>query len=69
MAWPIDFQADTVLLVKELRSLFAMCSEASESLLGAWHQWDGRLLWRQKTGLKLLRPLHYVASPFKNESE
>ena len=60
MAWPIDFQADAVLCVPELRSIFAMCA-STDSVLGAWHQWDGRQLWRLRAGLKLLPPLHHVA--------
>eukprot|EP00434_Breviolum_minutum_P045589 symbB.v1.2.040910.t1/scaffold7643.1/size10096/1 len=58
--WPSNVQVDTVLCVAKLQSVFAMSSETQNSVLCAWHCWDGRELWCLQTGLKLLQPLYFI---------
>ena len=36
--------------------------ETQNSVLCAWHCWDGRELWCLQTGLKLLQPLYFIDS-------
>ena len=42
--------------------LAAKSEETQNSVLCAWHCWDGRELWSLQTGLKLLQPLYFIDS-------
>ncbi|CAL1162730.1 unnamed protein product [Cladocopium goreaui] len=57
--WPSDVQTDMVLHVAKLCCVFAMSSETHDSVLCAWHC-DGREIWKEQTGLKLLQPLYFI---------